>query len=140
MLRIVVFASGRGSNARNIFALATQHPQKISVQALVTNHAKAGVLTFAKEYNIPSFVVPIRDELPKEQRRAKHEEDIERVLKEFSYDYICLAGYMRIFFIRFYRAASPSSLACFEYYQYSSISFACFSGTVWIRKGISRLC
>ena len=97
MLRVVVFASGRGSNARTIFALSQKHPDKISVVALITNRPTAGVLVHANSYGIPSFVVPINRSIPKEQRRSRHEEDIEAVLAQFTFDYICLAGYMRIF-------------------------------------------
>ena len=97
MLRIVVFASGRGSNARNIFELAAEYPQRISVVALVTNRKKAGVLQHAKEFNIPSFFVPVRKALPKNQRRIQHEKEISSILDELTFDYICLAGYMRVF-------------------------------------------
>ena len=97
MLRVVVFASGRGSNARNIFALAQQYPDKISVVALVSNRKKAGVLEYAKEFDVPSFVVPVRLAVPKKERRQRHEEEIAAVLDGLSFDYICLAGYMRVF-------------------------------------------
>ena len=101
MLRVVVFASGRGSNARNIFALAQQHPDKISVVALVSNRKKAGVLEYAQEFDIPSFVVPVRLAVPKKERRQQHEEEIAAVLDGLSFDYICLAGYMRVFTSQF---------------------------------------
>lgn len=97
MLRVVVFASGRGSNARNIFDLAAQNPQKISVVALITNRKKAGVLSHAKDFNIPSFFVPVRKTIPKQERRKRHEDEVESILKTLSFDYICLAGYMRVF-------------------------------------------
>ena len=101
MLRVVVFASGRGSNARNIFALAKHHPDKISVVGLVSNRKKAGVLEYAKEFDIPSFIVPVRLSVPKKERRQRHEEEIASVLEGLSFDYICLAGYMRVFTAQF---------------------------------------
>ena len=97
MLRIVVFASGRGSNARSLFALAKKNPDKISVVALVSNRKKAGVIEYAKEFGVPSFVVPVRLSAPKKERRQQHEKEIAAVLDGLSFDYICLAGYMRIF-------------------------------------------
>ena len=97
MVRVVVFASGRGSNARNIFALAQQYPDKVSVVALVSNRKKAGVLEYANEFGIPSFVVPVRLSVPKNERRQHHEKEIAAVLDGLSFDYICLAGYMRVF-------------------------------------------
>ena len=101
MLRIVVFASGRGSNARNLFSLAQSHPDKVSIVALVSNRKKAGVLDYAKEFNIPSYVVPVRLSVPKRERRQRHEQEIAAVLDGLSFDYICLAGYMRVFTSQF---------------------------------------
>ena len=43
-MNIVVFASGTGSNAKNIFELARKNPNLLCVQALICNKEKAGVL------------------------------------------------------------------------------------------------
>jgi len=97
MMRIVVFASGRGSNARNIFGLSRTHPDLISVEALITNKPKAGVIAHAKDCNIPTFVIPLPKIKNRKERRIKHEELIHKRLQSIPFDYICLAGYMRVF-------------------------------------------
>jgi len=109
MIRLVVFASGRGSNAANIFALAQAHPNLLQVEALITNKSQAGVLEHAKQYNIPSIVIPLPKIKDRKERRATHEDLIHAQLNTRTFDYICLAGYMRVFTPTFVaRYAHPS--------------------------------
>ena len=96
-MKVVVFASGTGSNARNIFALAQKHPELIEVCALISNKSDAGALAIAKEFEIESYVVPLERKESKLLTRVHHEERICEILDEIDFDYICLAGYMRIF-------------------------------------------
>ena len=97
MMRIVVLASGRGSNAANIFALAQQYPHLIHVEALICNKPQAGVLAHADSFGVPSFVIPVPKGTDSTERRRKHEERIHECLATLSFSYICLAGYMRVF-------------------------------------------
>lgn len=96
-MNLVVFASGTGTNAKNIFERAVQNPDFLNVKALICNRKQAGVLEFAKEYNIPSFVIPVIRKENRLQTRFAHEKRISDVLNSLDFDYICLAGYMRIF-------------------------------------------
>ena len=96
-LNIVVFASGGGQNARNIFATARQYPNLLKINALICNRKQAGVLTFAEEYQIPSVIIPVPFRSSKSQARLDHEAQISNQLATLAFDYICLAGYMRIF-------------------------------------------
>ena len=96
-MKVVVFASGTGTNARNIFALAQKYPDLIEVCALISNKRDAGVLSIAKEFGIESYVVPLERKESKVATRIHHEERICEILDGLQFDYICLAGYMRIF-------------------------------------------
>lgn len=96
MIRLLVFASGRGSNARNIFALAKQYPRQIEVVGLVTENPKSGVLQYAKTEQIPIMIVPLPTDVSGSSRRREHEWQILKAIKHLEFDYICLAGYMRI--------------------------------------------
>ena len=96
-MNLIVFASGTGSNAKNIFDLAKQHPQLLSVKALICNRKQAGVLDFAEQYNIPAFICPVVRTGDRVQTRLAHEQRIAEHLDNIDFDYICLAGYMRIF-------------------------------------------
>ncbi len=55
MKKIVIFASGSGSNAEKI-VLHFKNSTAISVIGIVTNNSSAKVLEKAKNYQIPSFV------------------------------------------------------------------------------------
>ena len=96
-MKVVVFASGTGTNARNIFALAQKYPELIEVCALISNKRDAGVLSIAKEFEIESHVVPLERKDSKLATRIHHEGKICEILDGLEFDYICLAGYMRIF-------------------------------------------
>lgn len=56
MKRLVIFASGRGSNARAIIEYFKSNG-KAQVVSVVTNKPDAPVLEIAKAYNIPSIIV-----------------------------------------------------------------------------------
>ncbi|MGC6509416.1 MAG: phosphoribosylglycinamide formyltransferase [Myxococcota bacterium] len=96
MLKLVVLASGRGSNAKAIFELAEENPELLAVEALITNNPNAGVLEHAAHYEIPAHVIPVVRQSSREATRHYHETQIQTVLDAISFDYICLAGYMRI--------------------------------------------
>ena len=96
-MRVVLFASGRGSNARTIMEMAYQQPKNLEVVALITNKATAPVVQVAERYGIPSHIVPVRRQETGRATRLEHESRIHEVLKEYEWEYICLAGYMRIF-------------------------------------------
>ena len=51
-VRIAIFASGRGSNARQIYEFSKKENAHFSVGCIVTNKSNAGVLEFAKAENI----------------------------------------------------------------------------------------
>lgn len=88
-IKLAVFASGRGSNAKNIF----QHVQilkNVSVIGLFTDRPEAGVLEYAREYDVPAYIVPV--ETNKHDQEAK----LIRILEKLDPTYLCLCGYMRI--------------------------------------------
>ena len=93
-LRIVLFASGRGSNARAILETARKYLDQLEVVAIVTNRSDAGVLTVEEEFGIPSHVILFRQDVP--NPRLEHESRIHMVLSQYPWDYLVLAGYMRI--------------------------------------------
>ena len=113
MLRLVVFASGRGSNAKAIFELAEENPELIKIEALITNKPNAGVLEHAAHFDIPTHVVPVSRQATREATRLHHEAQIHAILGEYAWDYICLAGYMRIltedFVLRYPHPSWPCS-------------------------------
>jgi phosphoribosylglycinamide formyltransferase 1 len=56
-IKIAIFASGAGSNAKVIIEAALQNKVEYEVALIVSNKPDAGVLIIAKEFNIPSLVI-----------------------------------------------------------------------------------
>jgi len=85
MRKIVIFASGTGSNARKIVEYFKKHPT-ISVEMILSNNAQAGVLEMAQSHKIPTRVFS-REEF-------KKSETILNLLKKINPDLIALAGFL----------------------------------------------
>src|SRR4051812_4863762 len=56
MKRIAIFASGAGSNAKQIIEYFTNHVV-VQVALVVCNKPGAGVLTIADQYNVPTLLI-----------------------------------------------------------------------------------
>ncbi len=95
-MRVVLFASGRGSNVEAILTTAQQHPALLRVVGVVTNNPDAAVVEIAKQYAIPSFVVRVTRLCDALSTRLDHERRILNILSTLEWDWMCLAGYMRI--------------------------------------------
>jgi len=63
------------------------------VQALFCDQPHAPVINKAKKYNIETFVMPF-DKL--KMTKSLYEKEVTNCLKNIEFDWICLAGYMRI--------------------------------------------
>jgi len=89
MIDVAVFASGTGSNFVNL--VQNEDLKKyINIKLLVCDNPKAKVIERAKDFNIESLVFN-----PKEYSKKKEYEKmiLERVN---DFDYLLLAGYMRV--------------------------------------------
>lgn len=84
--RIAIFASGKGSNALNIIDHFKGH-DKIEVGVVITNRSEAPVVKSADEKGIN--VVCLTNET------AEDSTVLIKACKEYSIDYIVLAGYLR---------------------------------------------
>lgn len=85
MKNIAIFASGSGSNAENI-ADYFKGSGDVSISLIVCNKADAFVLERAKKLGIPSKVVTGAD--------MKNQDAVLALMKEYSIDFIVLAGYL----------------------------------------------
>ncbi|MCC6251870.1 MAG: phosphoribosylglycinamide formyltransferase [Bacteroidia bacterium] len=86
MKRLVIFASGNGSNAENIINYFKNKKHIADVIFVISNNEKAGVINRAKNLSVPVFVLKNKDF---EQNYLIH------FLKENRVDYIILAGFLR---------------------------------------------
>ena len=84
MKKIVVFASGSGTNAENIIQYFSKNGVG-SVAAVFTNKANAGVIERAKKYNVPVEIFSKEDLL---------EGKVLQKLNDIAVDWIILAGFL----------------------------------------------
>jgi len=84
MKKIIIFASGSGSNAENIVNYFKEN-EKVNVACIFTNNNKAGVIERAKKHKIPIEVFTKND--------FQDEKFINRITK-YSPNLIVLAGFL----------------------------------------------
>jgi phosphoribosylglycinamide formyltransferase-1 len=86
-MRLALFVSGTGSNARTIIDRFQAHPEDgVEVVLLVSNKANAGALLMAAERNVPTLVLK-RDGF-------NNSEALLDDLRHFNVDFIALAGFL----------------------------------------------
>lgn len=95
-VKVAILASGSGSNAEAIikWASMTKHVQ---IACVVSDKKSALVLERAKKWSIPTLI------FNKNKKETRHDFD-QRILfelKEYSPDWIVLAGYMKLLTINF---------------------------------------
>jgi phosphoribosylglycinamide formyltransferase-1 len=83
--RIAVFASGTGTNAKNLIQHFELH-KNAQVTLLVCNRADAGVVTIAQEHGVETMIVS------REEFFSEH--SIVNELQERGIDFIALAGFL----------------------------------------------
>lgn len=95
---VVVLASGRGSNFRSLCEARARGRLPADIKALLTNVEGAGACDVAREFGIPVVTVP-----SKGLGREEHEQRVLAELARLEFDWIVLAGYMRLFSESFIR-------------------------------------
>ena len=84
-VKIAIFASGSGSNARKIMEHFKNHPS-IEVALVVSNRREAGVLGIAKEFGVDTLIVS--------KSTFYETEDILKSLTDYNISFIVLAGFL----------------------------------------------
>lgn len=90
--RILIFASGRGSNAEAIHEATVNGTINGTVVGVICDHGDAKVLQRAERWQVPSTVIERKDYADK----ASFNDAILKAAQSYNPDLICLAGYMRI--------------------------------------------
>ncbi len=92
MLKIGVLISGRGSNLQSLIAAcaATEFPAQIA--CVISNKASAKGLDYAREANIPFYVIPHKEYADRQAFDAA----LDAALEKHQVQLVCLAGFMRI--------------------------------------------
>ena len=92
MKRIVILASGRGTNFEAIVRYIREHELPIEVVALITDNPKAGAIERAKRLGVPVKVIDYK----KIGDKKLYNELLKQAIDEAEPDLVVLAGYMRI--------------------------------------------
>jgi len=92
-----VLVSGRGSNLAAIAAAIDDGRLRAAVAVVVSNHAEAPALQFARERGIPARLVAREDY----STAAEFDDAVVEALRAHSVKLVCLAGFMRRLGVRF---------------------------------------
>lgn len=98
--RVAVLLSGRGSNFEAIYRYSENENSNYEVNLVISNKKKARGLFLADQFGIPNFFISPGAF----QSKTAYEEHLNRVLKEYNIQLVCLAGFMRILSNVFVRA------------------------------------
>ena len=90
--RIAVFASGAGSNFKNILEKTSEGFIPAKIVLLVTDNYSAGAIEIAKSHNIPVKVFSKNNFLNREELNVQ----LLNKLKDMDVDFIVLAGYLKL--------------------------------------------
>ncbi len=90
--RTAIFISGRGSNMEQLIKASRAPDYPAEIIGVISNKADAKGLEFAKQQHIETAIIS-----PKNYQNKKETDlAINKKLKEWNIDIICLAGYMRL--------------------------------------------
>ena len=90
--RVVVLVSGRGSNMAALIDAARDPAYPAEIVAVISNRPDAGALGIAARAGIATAVVDHKVY----PDRASFDAELDRVVRSFEPDVVCLAGFMRI--------------------------------------------
>ncbi len=89
--KIVVLASGRGSNFAALVQFIKRKKLNAEIVALISDNPTAGALLLADSFNIRAICIPFRKE-----ERTNFNEKLFKTLKDSEPDLIVAAGFMKI--------------------------------------------
>lgn len=93
MKKLGILLSGRGSNFRAIFdAIQSGFIKNAKIEVVISNKADAQGLKFAKDNNLNAIFLNPKDFFS----RSEYDRKLVEILKNYSVDLVCLAGFMRI--------------------------------------------
>jgi len=90
-IQLAIFVSGRGSNMEAILKSIQDGELDASVELVFSNDPNAKALETAKQFGVKTAAVANTG-----LTRAEHENKVIELLETVTFDYIILAGYMRI--------------------------------------------
>ena len=90
MIKLIIFASGNGSNFEAIQEAILNNQLEAEILCLISDKENAYAHTRAQKHKIPSF------SFKQGKDKERYETEIVNKLQEYTFDYIVCAGYMKI--------------------------------------------
>lgn len=91
-VRLGILLSGRGSNFAAIAeSIRAGRLKGAEIAVVISNVADAGGLALARQLSLPTALF-----VSKGRKRAEHDADVTKCLRDHGVDLVCLAGYMRL--------------------------------------------
>lgn len=90
--KVGVLISGRGSNLGSLIAACSAPDYPANIAAIISNRPGVAGLAKAEEAGIPAITIDHRHF----DNREDFDAEIDRVLREFDIELVCLAGFMRL--------------------------------------------
>jgi phosphoribosylglycinamide formyltransferase-1 len=91
-IRTAILISGRGTNMVALIEAALHEDYPAEIVLVISNDAEAGGLARAKALGVKTLAIPHRAF----SSREAFEAEMDRVLREYNVELICLAGFMRV--------------------------------------------
>jgi len=91
--RIAVLISGNGTNLQTILNACSTNRLNANVCAVISNKTSAYGLERAKQFNIPSHIVPYKKD---SMTREEYDTSLADIVRQYNPHYIVLAGWMRV--------------------------------------------
>lgn len=89
-----ILISGRGSNMQALIEAAADPGFPARIGVVISNRPEADGLAIARTHGVPALAI---DHRGFGRDRAAHERAIDAALRAHGTEYVCLAGYMRLF-------------------------------------------
>ncbi|GAB1422083.1 phosphoribosylglycinamide formyltransferase [Anaerolineales bacterium] len=103
-LKILVLASGVGSNFQAIIDAIHSGSLSVEILALISNRKNAYALQRAAQAGIPHYHLSLKPYLEDGRGRALYDQDLAQFISQFPVDLILLAGWMHILDEKFIQA------------------------------------
>ena len=101
MKRLVVLASGNGSNLQAIIDACEKGDLPAEVVAIISDRQAAFALERANKHQIPAIYHPWKPYGDANRARQEYDSDLAKIVTDYQPDFIVLAGWMRILTMQF---------------------------------------
>lgn len=96
-MKLAILGSTNGTDAQYILqSIHDKTLHNISVECIISNRSKSGILNKAETFNIPGIFVSAKDKIGNLISREQYDSKIINILEEYNVDYILMIGWMRI--------------------------------------------